>query len=65
MGLPRDGCGHGWMVWLIKGGCGDGCGDWRMWGGLWMPMVRDGRGRSGMGGVRYDQLWSMMRVVKI
>ena len=43
MGLPRDGCGHGWRVWLIKGGCGDGCGDWRMWA---MPMVRDGRGQE-------------------
>ena len=45
-GLPLDGCGHGWRVWLIEGGCGDGCGDWRMWGGLWMPMVRDGSGQE-------------------
>ena len=46
MGLPRDGCGHGWRVWLIKGdvvmgvgigGCGEVCGC------LW-PGMGDGQG---------------------
>ena len=57
--VAKDGCGHGWRVWLIEGDVVMGVGDGRFGGGHWRSMVGMGDCQGmgdgqGMGVVRND-----------